>query len=59
MNRFVGGVFESFLGHVLLGEVAEGTVRVLRRVLVFPRFVGLVVLLSEDTFELILTCVSR
>lgn len=59
VNRFVGGIFESLLGHVLLGEVAEGTVGVLRRVLVLPRFVGLVVLLAKDALELVLTCVSQ
>ncbi len=54
VQRFVGGLLEFFLGDVLLGEVPEGRVRVFGGVWVFPGFVGFVVLLAQDVFELVL-----
>ena len=54
MDWFVLHIFDSLFGEVLFGEVSERTVRVFRCVLIFPWLVGLVVLLVEDSFELVL-----
>jgi hypothetical protein len=59
MGGLVRGLLDFLLGKVLLGEVAEGRVRVLGGVLVFPGFVGLVGLLAEDVFELVFAWVRR
>jgi hypothetical protein len=45
---------EFFFGEVLSGEVSEGTVRIFGGVLIFPWFIGLIVLLLEYGFELVL-----
>lgn len=50
---------EFVLGQVLIGEVSEGTVRVLWRVLILPRLVRFVIGPLNDVFELVLTCMSH
>lgn len=55
MDWFVLHIFDSLFWEVLFGEVSEGTVRIFRSILIFPWFVGFVVLLVEDAFKLILT----
>ena len=54
MNGFVVCFFELLLGDILLWKVSKGTVRVFRGKLVLPWLIGLVVLLQEDSFELVL-----
>ena len=57
MVGFVFCFFEFFPRDVLLGEVSEGGVRVGRGELIFPGLVALVVLLAENTAELVLAWV--
>jgi hypothetical protein len=54
MDRFMLLLFDSVFGKVFLGEISEATVRVFRCMIIFPGFIGFIVLLQEDTFELIL-----
>ena len=51
-------LFDSVLGKVFLREIAEAAVGVFRGVVIFPGFVGFIVLLQEDTFELILAWIG-
>jgi hypothetical protein len=59
LNGFMRGIFEFVFGEILSGEIAEGTVGVFGCILVFPWLVGLVVLLAEDSLELVLTCIEQ
>lgn len=59
MDGFVGSVFESFFREVLFGKIAKGTVWIFGRILIFPWFVGLIVLFTEHSLELVLTCVDQ
>jgi hypothetical protein len=59
LGKFVNGlvfdILELLLGNVLLGEISKGTMGVLGSVLIFPRLIRLVVLLADDSLELVLT----
>lgn len=59
MDGLVHSLFKLFFWDVLFGEVAEGRVRVFGRIWVFPWFVGLIVLLSKDVFELVFAWMSK
>jgi len=58
MNRLVECLFDFVFGDVFFGEVSEGRMGVFGGVLVFPWFIGFVVLLSKYVFELVFTCVE-
>ena len=55
MYGFVLGFFDFLFGKVLFWKVSKGTMRVFRGILIFPRFIGFVVLLTQHSFKLIFT----
>ena len=55
MIRFMMSFFDSVFWQVLFGEIAERRVWVFGSVVVLPWFVAFVVLLADDTLELVLT----
>ncbi len=61
MGELVNGLmfyfFNFIFGHVFFGEISEGAVWIFGCVLIFPGFVGLIVLFEDDVFELVFACV--
>jgi hypothetical protein len=53
MDGLTSSLLKFFFGDVLFWEISEWRMWIFGRVLVFPRFVGLVVLFAEYIFELI------
>ena len=58
MYWLVLSFFEFFFGDVLFGEVSKGRVWIFGRILIFPWFVGFVVLFAEYIFELVFAWIS-
>ena len=54
MDRFMMSLFHFIFRDILFGEISERTMRVFRCIVVFPRFIGFIVLLEEESFELVL-----
>jgi hypothetical protein len=55
MDGLVLSFFDSFFREILFGEIPERRVWVFGSVVVLPWFVAFVVLLADDSLELVLT----
>jgi hypothetical protein len=54
MNRFMECILDFLLGNILSWKISERAMWIFRRILVLPWLVRLIVLLAEDSLELIL-----